>query len=114
LSLTRHRRRNFADEPLDRRQLSFRQARGDPLHLRGERQHRGYASVVVRFSRRGPVQGYVAYAGAVLWALVAVVANQYDASGVTSLAVALGVVPVALALLAPLRARGPQGARTAT
>ncbi|CAA9419041.1 MAG: hypothetical protein AVDCRST_MAG01-01-2126 [uncultured Rubrobacteraceae bacterium] len=68
------------------------------------------ASVVVRSARRGRAQGYVAYAGAVLWALVAVVANQYDASSITTVAAALGVVLVALALLAPLRSRGPRNA----
>ena len=63
------------------------------------------ASVVVRLARRGPGQGYVAYGGAVLWALVAVVANQYGASSITTVAAALGVVPVALAIFAPLRPR---------
>ena len=67
-------------------------------------------SVVIRSARRGPAQGYVAYAGAVLWALVAVVANQYGASGITTLAAALGIIPVALALVAPLRTRGSWGA----
>jgi hypothetical protein len=43
----------------------------------------------------------------VVWALVAVVANQYGASGITSLAAALGIIPVVLALVAPLRERRP-------
>ena len=72
------------------------------------------ASVVVRSVKRGPAQGYVAYGGAVLWALVAVVANQYGASSITTVAAALGVVPVALALFAPLRpARLQSAVRTA-
>jgi hypothetical protein len=34
-----------------------------------------------------------------------VVANQYGASSITTVAAALGVVPVALAIFAPLRPR---------
>lgn len=72
------------------------------------------ASVVVRSVKRGPAQGYVAYGGAVLWALVAMVANQYGASSITAVAAALGVVLVALALVAPLRPTRPRSAmRTA-
>ena len=71
------------------------------------------ASVVVRSTRRGPAQGYVAFGGAVVWALVAVVANQYGASEITTLAAALGIISVALALVAPLRTRGPRGATRA-
>ena len=71
------------------------------------------ASVVVRSTRRGPVQGYVAFGGAVVWALVAVVANQYGASGITTLAAALGIIPVALALVAPQHTRRPRGATRA-
>ena len=41
------------------------------------------------------------------------VANQYGASEITTLAAALGIIPVALALVAPLRTRGPRGATRA-
>ena len=71
------------------------------------------ASVVVRSSKRGPAQGYVTYGVTVVWALVAVVANQYGASGITTLAAALGIIPVTLALVAPLRTRRSRGATRA-
>ena len=71
------------------------------------------ASAVVRASKRGPAQGYVVYGLAVVWALVAVVANQYGASGLTSLAAALGVIPVVLAVVAPPRTRKARGATRA-
>lgn len=57
------------------------------------------AAVVVMVGRSGPVQGYVAYGGTVLWALVAVVVNQYDASLLTTGAAVVAAVPVTLALL---------------
>src|SRR3712207_3226586 len=38
------------------------------------------ASVVILVSGAGPLQGLLAYAVAVLWALIGVVVNQYDAS----------------------------------
>src|SRR5918995_1014225 len=38
------------------------------------------ASAVILLSGAGPLQGLLAYAGAVLWALAGVVVNQYDAS----------------------------------
>jgi hypothetical protein len=63
--------------------------------------------------KRGPAQGYVAYGVTLVWALVAVVANQYGASGITTLAAALGIISVALALVAPLRTRRPRGATRA-
>ena len=72
------------------------------------------ASVVVRRAKRGPAQAYVTYGGAVLWALAAIVANQFGASPVTALAAALGTAPVALALVVPLRARRQRGATGAT
>ena len=71
------------------------------------------ASAVVRASKRGPAQGYVVYGLAVVWALVAVVANQYGASGLTSLAAALGVIPVVLAVVAPPRTRKARSATRA-
>lgn len=56
------------------------------------------ASGVVLVGRAGPAVGYLAYAGAVLWALVGVVLNQYDASLLTSGAAVVAAVPVALAV----------------
>jgi hypothetical protein len=38
------------------------------------------ACAVILVSKAGPLQGLLAYAGAVLWALAGVVINQYDAS----------------------------------
>jgi hypothetical protein len=70
---------------------------------------------VVVSRRRGSVDeagaraGLRCLRGAVVWALVAVVANQYAASGITTLAAALGITPVALALVVPLRTRRPRG-----
>jgi hypothetical protein len=63
--------------------------------------------------RAGPVQGCLAYAAAVLWALAGVVANQYDASLVTTGAAAVAAVPVVLALFGALRGgdRVPERAR---
>src|ERR671910_1403009 len=42
------------------------------------------ASVVILVSGAGPLQGLLAYAGAVLWALAGIVVNQYDASLLTT------------------------------
>src|ERR687895_1215659 len=42
------------------------------------------ACAVVLAGRNGPAQGYLAYGGAVLWALAGVVANQYQNSLITS------------------------------
>jgi hypothetical protein len=42
------------------------------------------ACVVILAGRNGPVLGYLAYGGAVLWALAGVVANQYQNSLITS------------------------------
>ena len=55
--------------------------------------------------------GYVAYAGAVLWALLGVVLNQYDASLLTTGAALVAAVPVALALLDRFPGWPRQGAR---
>lgn len=60
----------------------------------------------VLVGRRGPVQGYALYAAAVLWGLVGVVANQYDASLVTSSAAVLAAAVVAASLLRPTRGEG--------
>ena len=65
------------------------------------------ASAVIWVGRAGPLQGLLAYAGAVLWALVGVVVNQYDASLITSGAALLSVALVAAALVGALRRRRP-------
>jgi hypothetical protein len=69
------------------------------------------ASRVILSGRAGPVVGYVAYAGAVLWALLGVVLNQYDASLLTTGAALVAAVPVALALLDRFPGWPRQGAR---
>ncbi|HSL01870.1 MAG TPA: hypothetical protein VK869_16150 [Rubrobacteraceae bacterium] len=61
------------------------------------------AATVIRAAKSGPAQGTVAYSAAVLWALVAVVVNQYETSLLTTAAAAVAAVPVALALLDALR-----------
>jgi hypothetical protein len=60
------------------------------------------AAAVVTTGKSGPAQGYLMYAVTVLWALVAVVVNQYDASLVTTGAALVAAVLVALALLVRL------------
>jgi hypothetical protein len=65
------------------------------------------ASAVIWVGRAGPLQGLLAYAGAVLWALVGVVVNQYDASLLTSGAALLSVALVTAALVGVLRRRRP-------
>ena len=57
------------------------------------------AAAVILAGKAGPAQGYLAYAATVLWGLVAVVVNQYDASLLTTGAALAAVVPVVLALL---------------
>jgi len=57
------------------------------------------ASAVIVNGKAGPVQGYLAYAVAVLWALVAVVVNQYDASILTTGAALVAAVPVITVLV---------------
>lgn len=63
------------------------------------------AAVVIRAARRGPWHGILAYAAAVLWVLVAVVANQYDASLLTTVSAVAAAVIVVLALLSGIRSR---------
>src|ERR687894_1713732 len=65
------------------------------------------ASVVILVSGAGPLQGLLAYAGAVLWALIGVVVNQYDASLLTTGAALLSGVLVAIAIINTLRGRRP-------
>ena len=60
-------------------------------------------SAVLRVGKYGPPQGYLAYAAAVLWALVGIVVNQYDASLLTTGAATLSAALVALALFGLLR-----------
>ena len=60
------------------------------------------AAAIVLAGRAGPAQGYLAYGATVLWALVAVVVNQYDASLITTGAALIAAGPVALALLGQL------------
>lgn len=62
-------------------------------------------AAVVSAGKRGPRQGYLAYAATVLWALVAIVANQYDASLLTTGAAVVAAVFVGASLLSP-RHRG--------
>ena len=61
------------------------------------------AAGIIRTSKNGPWQGILAYSAAVLWALVAVVVNQYGASLLTTAAAIVAVVPVVLSLLSALR-----------
>ena len=57
------------------------------------------AAAVVLAGKAGPAQGYLTYAVTVLWALVGVVVNQYDASILTTGAALVAAVPVVLVLL---------------
>ena len=66
-----------------------------------------FASVVILVSGAGPLQGLLAYAGAVLWALTGVVVNQYDASLLTTGAALLSGALVAIAIINTLRGRRP-------
>jgi hypothetical protein len=64
------------------------------------------AAAVVRAGRKGAAQGYLAYGGTVLWALVGIVVNQYDASLLTTTAAMVAAVPVVLALVRNLSSGG--------
>ena len=64
------------------------------------------ACAVILAGRDGPAQGSVAYGAAVLWALLGIVANQYDASVLTTAAATLSAGLVALALFGVIRGRG--------
>ncbi len=68
------------------------------------------ASAVLLAGEAAPPQGYLAYAAAVLWALVAVVVNQYDDSVLTTVAALVAAVPVALVMVSKLFGRS--GGRT--
>jgi hypothetical protein len=65
------------------------------------------ASAVISVSKAGPLQGLLAYAGAVLWALVGVVVNQYNASLLTTGAALLSAALVAMAVISTLRGGRP-------
>jgi hypothetical protein len=67
------------------------------------------ACAVILAGRNGPPQGYLAYAGAVLWALLGIVTNQYDASLITTGAAVVSAVLVAVVLFATLRRERPGG-----
>lgn len=66
------------------------------------------ATAVIRIARGGPWQGILAYSAAVLWALVAVVVNQYDASLLTTAAAVVAAVPVVLTLFRTFRDGTPR------
>ena len=63
------------------------------------------ASAVLLVGEATPPQGCLAYAAAVLWALVAVVVNQYDASILITMAALIAAVPVGLAMIGKLLGR---------
>ncbi len=63
------------------------------------------APAVVLAGETAPTQVYLAYTASVLWALAAVVVNQYDASVLTTVAALVAAVPVALAVIDKLLGR---------
>ncbi|HYZ06863.1 MAG TPA: hypothetical protein VE691_17480 [Rubrobacter sp.] len=67
------------------------------------------ACAVILAGRTGPVQGYLAYGGAVLWALAGVVANQYQNSLITSFTAIVCALLVAAILFIALRRSGVRG-----
>jgi hypothetical protein len=67
------------------------------------------ACAVILAGRTGPVQGYLAYGGAVLWALAGVVANQYQNSLITSFTSIVCALLVAAILFIALRRSGVRG-----
>ena len=64
------------------------------------------ACSVILAGRNGPVLGYLAYGGAVLWALAGVVANQYQNSLITSSTAIVCAILVAAVLFVVLRRSG--------
>jgi hypothetical protein len=56
------------------------------------------ASAVILAGRNGPPQGSLAYSGAILWALLGIVVNQYDASLITTGTAVISAAIVALVL----------------
>ena len=61
------------------------------------------ACAVILAGRDGPAQGYLAYGGAVLWALAGVVANQYQNSLITSATAVVCALLVGAVLFISLR-----------
>lgn len=72
------------------------------------------STAVILAGRGGPVLGYGAYAAAVLWALVAVVVNHYDASLITTVAAIVAAVPVVIVLIDTLRRDRPRASGDST
>jgi hypothetical protein len=62
---------------------------------------------VILAGRSGPAQGYLAYGGAVLWALAGVFVNQYQASLITSSTAVVCAVLVGTVLFFALRGGRP-------
>jgi hypothetical protein len=67
------------------------------------------ACAVILVGRTGPVQSYLPYSATVLWALTAIVVNQYAYSLVTTGAALLAAVLVAVILFGALRGGRPAG-----
>src|SRR5918997_2789470 len=61
------------------------------------------ACAVILAGRTGPVEGTFAYGGAVLWALVGVVANQFENSLITTSTAAVCALVIAAILVVALR-----------
>lgn len=72
------------------------------------------AAAVLLAGEDAPPQGYLAYGAAALWAFVAVVVNQYDASILTTGAALVAAVPVALVLARKLFGGRPRRRRERT
>ena len=66
------------------------------------------AAGVIRAIKSGPWQGILTHSAAVLWALVAIMINQYAASLLTTAAAVIAIVPVVLSLLSTLQNRPPR------
>jgi hypothetical protein len=65
------------------------------------------ACAVISVGKAGPLQGLLAYAGAVVWALAGVVVNQHDASLLTTGAALLSFALVVIAIISTFRGRRP-------
>ncbi len=61
---------------------------------------------IILAGKNGPPQGYLAYGATALWALVAVVVNQYDASLPTTGAAMLSAAAVTLVLFGAFHGGG--------
>jgi len=70
-----------------------------------------FACAVILAAKTGPVQGYLAYGSAVLWALAGIVVNQFRESQITSATSIVCALLVAVVLLVALR--GSSAARGA-